>query len=180
MTDKAGKVGSEQGLLSEGLQDPMGILTEENRLVLAFFASEIARYLEAGMSRRLDSIESRLREIDAGHETLAESMTIREILRLFSRYRLFRILRALSKCAGEGREFTKNSLIRIAGVGQGFRRDGLDRLIEVLLSQGLLREVGKRGRGTVYIPTGSGKRFLQAYLPSARSPSPGAANLSER
>jgi predicted transcriptional regulator len=146
---------------------PTDILTEENRLILAFFASEIARYLETGISRRLENIESRLGEIDAERETIEESKAVREILRLFSRYRLFRILRALSKCAGEGREFTKNSLIRLAGVGQGFRRDGLDRLMEILLSQGLVCEVGRKGRGMVYSTTSLGKRFLQAYVPGA-------------
>ena len=139
-------------------------LTEQNRALLAFFASEIARYVEAGVSNRLDSIELKLEQMES-RMAKEDAMAVREIMRLFSRHRLFRVLRALSGFASDERGFTKNSLIRAAGVGQGFRTEGLDRLVDVLCSLGLLVEVGRRGRGTVYAATSSGRRFLQSYLP---------------
>jgi len=154
-----------QTLVAKRTLDPMDALTEENRMVLTFFASEIARFLEAGINRRLEDIEYRIREMPLRNVASEDAKVVREILRLFSRYKLFRILRALAAFASEDREFTKNSLIRVAGVGQGFRRDGLDRLIDVLCSRGLLLEVGKRGRGIVFCATGIGKEFLRLYVP---------------
>jgi hypothetical protein len=154
-----------QKLVAKRAPDPMEVLTDDNRAVLAFFASEIASYLEVGINRRLEEIEYRLREMDARNVAGEEARAVREILQLFSRYKLFRILRALAGFASEDREFTKNTLIRFAGVGQGFRRDGLDRLIDILCSKGLLLEVGKRGRGILFSVTSTGKSFMLSYIP---------------
>ena len=156
--------GTVQKLVAKRAPDPMDALTDENRMVLTFFASEIARYLEVGINRRLEEIEYRMREL-SGSSAGEEAKAARDILQLFSKYKLFRILRTLAQFASEDREFTKNTLIRVAGVGQGFRRDGLDRLIDILCSKGLLLEVGKRGRGMVFCVTGMGKNFIRLYIP---------------
>jgi len=168
-----------QKLVAKRAPDPMEVLTDDNRAVLAFFASEIASYLEVGINRRLEEIEYRLREMDARNVAGEEARAVREILQLFSRYKLFRILRALAGFASEDREFTKNTLIRFAGVGQGFRRDGLDRLIDILCSKGLLLEVGKRGRGIVFSVTSMGKNFMRLYIPRRAPFSPFLPNDGE-
>lgn len=157
--------GTVQKLVGNQAPDPMEALTDENRMVLTFFASEIARYLEVGINRRLEEIEHRMQEMAGRNVAGEEASAAREILQLFSRYKLFRILRTLAEFASEDREFTKNTLIRVAGVGQGFRRDGLDRLIDILCSKGLLLEVGKRGRGIVFSVTSMGKNFMRLYIP---------------
>jgi len=157
--------GTVQKLVAKRAPDPMEALTDENRMVLTFFASEIARYLEVGINRRFEEIEYRMREMAGRNAAGEEARAAREILQLFSRYKLFRILRTLAQFASEDREFTKNTLIRVAGVGQGFRRDGLDRLIDILCSKGLLLEVGKRGRGIVFQVTGMGRSFMRSYIP---------------
>ncbi len=146
--------------------DPRDLLTDENRALLAFFAAEVARFLELGVSRRLDEIELRLQELDP--ITHRDTGTLREILRMFSRYKLFRVLQALSEYALEGNPFTKNSLIRTAGVGQGFRSEGLNRVIEVLSENGLIVEDGTRGRGILYRFTGAGRRFFESHIPNRR------------
>jgi len=150
--------------------DPRAVLNEENRAVLTYFAFETARYLQIGIGRRLDEIEERLEQVGLREIRSEDAKAVREIVSLFSRYKLFRILRSLSRIASEDREFTKNSLIRAARVGQSFRREGLDRLIDILSSSGFLIESGKRGRGTVFRVTAEGRRFLQMYLPKAPSP----------
>jgi hypothetical protein len=147
--------------------DPRELLTDENRALLAFFAAEVARFLELGLSRRLDEIELRLQELDP--MTARDGGTLREILRMFCRYKLFRVLHALCDYALDGSAFTKNSLIRAAGVGQGFRSEGLDRLIEVLGENGLIVEDGTRGRGILYRFTGAGRRFFESYVPNRRA-----------
>ncbi len=162
---RAGIRGRGQKLLLEPPLDPTEFLTEENKAVLSYFASEIARYIEMGMNRRLENVEYRLQELDTRPCSKEEARAVREILGLFSKYKLFRILQALSKHASDDRGFTKNSLIRAAGVGQSFRKEGLDRLIDILSSCGVLMESGKRGRGVVFCVTGMGKRFLQSYVP---------------
>jgi hypothetical protein len=156
-----------QAVLFDRPLDPMEALTDDNRALLTFFASEVARYLEMGVNTRLEGIEYRLQELDARPGSSDEVGAVKEILRLFSRYKLFRILQALSKLASDDSEFTKNGLIRAAHVGQGFRKEGLDRLVEILCSRGLLTQIGKRGRGAVFVVTGPGKRFLQSYVPGS-------------
>jgi hypothetical protein len=165
MVDSKKGVKREQELEVRNVSDPREALTDENRALLTFFAAEVARYLELGLGSRLEQLELEVRDLGSRPETdLAP--TIREIFALFSKYKLFKILRALSKMATEEKEFTKNTLLRRAGVGQGFRGEGLDRLIDIMCYRGFLMEVGRRGRGTVYRATGSGIRFFQLYMPS--------------
>jgi hypothetical protein len=147
--------------------DPRELLTDENRALLAFFAAEVARFLELGLSRRLDEIELKLQELDPVNAR--DAGTLREILRMFSRYKLSRVLHALCEYAMDGSPFTKNSLIRSAGVGQGFRSEGLDRLIEILAENGLIVEDGTRGRGILYRFTGAGRRFFESYVPNRQA-----------
>lgn len=149
--------------------DPRAVLTDENKAVLSYFAFETARYIQMGIGRRLEDMEERVNELSSREIRPEEAKAVREIFLLFSRYKLFRILRSLSKLSSENREFTKNSLIRAARVGQSFRREGLDRLIEILSSGGLLVESGRRGRGPVFRVTGEGRRFLQTFLPRSSS-----------
>jgi len=156
-----------QRLLFEDPADPLQSLSPENRAVLAFFASELAGYLEGGLDVRLSEIEYKLEELRSSVE-LDDAKVLRDILALFSKYKMFRVLIALCRFSSSGKGFTKNALIRAAGVGQGFRAEGLDRLIEIFLRSGVLVEVGKRGRGTVYSVTPKGQRFLSVYVQSAR------------
>ena len=160
---KGGNLGQELELPE--VPDPREALTDENKALLAFFASEVARYLEISVGSRLDQIELEVSELGARSSEAEVAPAVREILHLFSKYKLFRILQTLSEMAAEDVEFTKNTLIRRARVGQGFRGEGLNRLIEVLCYRGLLMEVGRRGRGIVYRATGSGVRFFQSYMP---------------
>jgi hypothetical protein len=146
--------------------DPLEVLSEQNRALLSYFASEVARYLEAGMETRLEGIEVALDALSTA-SSREEATAVREIIRLFSRHRLFRVLGALSDLAVDDKAFTKNVLIRRARVGQGFRSEGLDRLVDVLCQKGMLLEVGRKGRGSVYCVTGLGKRFFASYLPKS-------------
>jgi hypothetical protein len=166
-SEKGGK--REQELALGNINDPREALTDENKALLAFFASEVARYLEISMGNRLEQLELEITEMGSRQADLDAAPAIREILNLFSKYKLFRILRALSRLATDDVEFTKNTLLRKAGVGQGFRTEGLNRLIEILCSRGLLTEVGRRGRGILYRATGPGARFFQAYVPEKDS-----------
>ena len=68
--------------------------------LLAFFASEVARYLEISMGNRLDQLELEITEMGSRQAEVDAAPAIREILNLFSKYKLFRILRALSACIG--------------------------------------------------------------------------------
>ena len=156
-----------QRLLFENPADPIESLTPENRAVLAFFASKLARYLEGGLDVRMAEIEYKLEALKSSVE-LGDAKILRDILALFSRYKMFRVLIALCKFSSSGKEFTKNALIRSAGVGQGFRSEGLDRLIQILLRNGMLVEAGKRGRGTIYSVSPKGQRFFSLYVHSAK------------
>lgn len=145
--------------------DPGEVLSEENRAILSFFSSEVAKYLEVGMGNRLSEVEGRLDDIDSRLESPEERRALKGIIGLFSKYKLFNLIQAVRDHGSRGTEFTKNTLIREAGVGQSFRESGLNRLIDILSLNGLIREVGKRGRGVKYRVTGRGLRFLQKYLP---------------
>lgn len=166
--EKPGVSKRKQEVLLESSSETAGYLSEENRAVLSYFASEVARYIEAGVGPRLKDLEYRVSELDARLESPAKRRAVRGIMDLFSKYKLFRIIDVLRKHAADGAEFTKNSLLREAGVGQSFRGSGLDRLVDILLYNGLIAQSGKRGRGVLYSVTGDGKHFFQSYFPGRR------------